>query len=190
MKFPSKKLPLGSGISHRSARAFAVGQQVFQFAHVELQLVNVLPSGSSQSGSLFKGQDMKGTMMCSRHSWKHCVCSYSCLFHMFWPLIRNLNIPPFNQHQPAISTVLKSGFGHLLVTSLLSFYHILPFFGPLPWCPSRCQGPRHRWPWWSLTSDGRGTTSCRSRWSHATTSAGGSLGLLGLAIKCYQNLHW
>ena len=143
MMFPSQKMGLfGSGSSNRRPSvAFAVGQQVFQFAHVELQLVNVLPWSSGSIEGTRNERNIK-------EPW--CVAGLHENIFLIVPtcLDRNPSIHS-TSIQRATSTAIPSR--------------------PLPWCPSPCRGQRRQWPWWCLMNDGRGTTSCRSRWTHATT---------------------
>ena len=109
--------------------------------------------------------------------WPYVFIGHSCLFHMFWPLIRNLNIPPFNQlYQQLLNQVLVPRCHQF--TQFLPHPAIFrtsamvskPVSGPTP--SMALVVPDERWTWDNFLSKSVVTCDNLSRWITWVAGAG------------------
>ena len=182
-----------------SKATLAVGQQVFQLTHIELQLVNILPNLVSlwlARKLLVKqvflidpmrlcyvyGVEWYPSFQRSKMNGQKSMC-WAMPAEQFKTTSDIKAVP--STKCTLITHVLSMSVSHL--HPLLNQKGLQPpttprVVSPLPWCRGRYQVPRRQWAWSFQSSDEHVTTSCQSPWRHWITWVEG--------VECQVEWSW
>lgn len=170
-----------------SKETLAVGQQVFQLTHIELQLVNILRNLATLwlarkllVKQVFLIDPMTICYVCGVEWYPSFQRSKNEWAEMCWAM-------PAEQFKTTSDIKAVPSAKCTLMIYVLSKVsnlqlHTTRVVSPLPWCRGRYQVPRRQWAWSFQSSDEHVTTSCQSPWRHWITWVEG--------VECQVEWSW